>query len=250
MANALRALPTLGLLVLLFLIISPVVSGQARLRAAHHHRACPACGSADTHRNVRRHSDRRPGRGRCGPRNGLHQAPDPASGATSVRVAADDLRCQKLDPADRFDGDHRRLSRSAGSRPVHLDGRAQANFAEMVGGAILVAVLALVLEFSFAGSAGSSCRRDCAASQRNPAHPSPRPSPSRPPPRCRTAPIITSGEHHEEAHDPLGPGRHARYLRCPRVAAAAAIRSRATGTTPDPRVRRSSSVPPTSPKAS
>jgi osmoprotectant transport system permease protein len=31
-----------------------------------------------------------------------------------------------------------------------LDGRAQANFAEMAGGAILVAVLALVLEFSFA----------------------------------------------------------------------------------------------------
>ena len=31
-----------------------------------------------------------------------------------------------------------------------LDGRAQANFAEMAGGAILVAVLAIVLEFSFA----------------------------------------------------------------------------------------------------
>ena len=31
-----------------------------------------------------------------------------------------------------------------------LDGRAQANFAEMAGGAILVAVLAIVLEFAFA----------------------------------------------------------------------------------------------------
>jgi osmoprotectant transport system permease protein len=31
-----------------------------------------------------------------------------------------------------------------------LDGRAQASFAEMAGGAILVAVLALVLEFTFA----------------------------------------------------------------------------------------------------
>jgi osmoprotectant transport system permease protein len=31
-----------------------------------------------------------------------------------------------------------------------LDGRAQANFAEMAGGAILVALLAIVLEFSFA----------------------------------------------------------------------------------------------------
>jgi osmoprotectant transport system permease protein len=31
-----------------------------------------------------------------------------------------------------------------------LDGRAQANFAEMAGGAILVALLAIVLEFGFA----------------------------------------------------------------------------------------------------
>ncbi len=33
-----------------------------------------------------------------------------------------------------------------------LDGRATANFAEMAGGAILVALLAIILEFTFAGA--------------------------------------------------------------------------------------------------
>ncbi len=76
-ANALRALPSLGLLVLLFLIISPVVTGNTRVRAADHHCACPTGGSTDTHRNVCRHSERRPGRGGRGPRYGLYEASDP-----------------------------------------------------------------------------------------------------------------------------------------------------------------------------
>jgi osmoprotectant transport system permease protein len=95
-ANALRALPSLGLLVLLFLIIAPVAAGKLVY--------LPLMVS--------------------GVRSSTLQI-------VSTATIAAYLGLQGL---GRF----------------ILDGRAQASFAEMAGGAILVAVLAILLEFTFA----------------------------------------------------------------------------------------------------
>ena len=194
-ANALRALPSLGLLVLLFLIISPVVAREARLRPADHRCARPAGGSTDPHRNVCRHSERRPGRRGRGPRNGLHQAADPAAGSTSVCLAPHDLRGQKLDTANRFDGHHCRISRPAGSRPVHSRrpsaGQLQPKWqaAPSLSPSSRCSRVHLRL-----ARPDHRVARPAAHRVEIHAHPSPRPSPSRPPPRCRPAPTITSGE--------------------------------------------------------
>ena len=118
-ANALRALPTLGLLVLLFLVISPVVAGKLvyvlPTIVVLVLLAVPPI-LTGTYAGIQNADPDAVGAARG---MGLHQAADPAPGPTSVCPAADDLRRQKLDPADRFDGHHRRLSRPAGSRPVH-----------------------------------------------------------------------------------------------------------------------------------
>ena len=176
-ANALRALPSLGLLVLLFLIISPVCRGQARLRAADHHRAGAAGGSADPHRDLRGHPERRPGRRRRRPRNGFHEAPDPAAGPVPVRATADDVRSQE-----------RRLCRSSRPPPSpHISGcRASAGSSSTAerrrtspkwpAAQSLSPCSPSSSSSPSPGSAASSCRPVCGARLRKPAHRSPPPS--------------------------------------------------------------------------
>ena len=149
-ANALRALPSLGLLVLLFLIISPVVAGQlvyvlptivvlvllavppilsgtyAGIQNADPDAVGAARGMGYTKRQI------------------LVRVQLPCAlplllsgirGATLQIVSTATIAAYLgLQGLGRF----------------ILDGRAQANFSEMAGGAILVAVLALLLEFGFA----------------------------------------------------------------------------------------------------
>jgi osmoprotectant transport system permease protein len=149
-ANALRALPSLGLLVLLFLIISPVVAGQlvyvlptivvlvllavppiltgtyAGIQNADADAVGAARGMGYTKRQI------------------LVRVQLPCAlplllsgvrGATLQIVSTATIAAYLgLQGLGRF----------------ILDGRAQANFSEMAGGAILVAVLALLLEFAFA----------------------------------------------------------------------------------------------------
>ena len=149
-ANALRALPSLGLLVLLFLVISPVVTGQlvyvlptivvlvllavppiltgtyAGIQNADPDAVGAARGMGYTKRQI------------------LVRVQLPCAlplllsgvrGATLQIVSTATIAAYLgLQGLGRF----------------ILDGRAQANFSQMAGGAILVAVLALLLEFGFA----------------------------------------------------------------------------------------------------
>ena len=209
-ANALRALPSLGLLVLLFLIISPVVAGQARLRAAHHHRAGPAGGSADSHRHVCGHPDCRPRRRRRGKGDGLHKAPDPDARSTAVRVAADDLRSQKSTLQIVSTATIAAYLGLQGLGRFILDGRAQANFGEMAGGAILVAILAhrpgvhlRLARPNHRLARPAAHRIEIQLTHRHDRS-------SNRPPRCQPAPTTHQEKHHEETHDPVGPGRRLR----------------------------------------
>ena len=112
-----------------------------------------------------------------------------------------------------------------------LDGRAQANFAEMAGGAILVAVLAtpsriqLRLARSAHRVAGSAAHRS-----RNPRHQSPRPSRAgRHLGAARRRPHIRRNIMKNRASSQPWPSP--RCSRCPHAAAAAGIRSPAAATT-------------------
>ena len=251
LANALRALPSLGLLVLLFLIISQIVTGKTVYVLP-----TSSCWSSwPFHRFSPEHTPafRAPIRTRwSGPRHGVHQASDPVARPASVCVAPVDLRGQKLDAADHFDRHHRCVPRTSGARPVHsrwpCDGELQRNgrWCSSRRDPRHRARSALP------GWAGSSSRPGCGAPRPSPPHQSPRPSPRRPPLRCRPAP--TNREPHHEKHHEEGqsaqPWPSRRYSRCPHVVVAAVTRSREAGTTADPRVRKSLSVPPISPRAS
>ena len=150
-ANALRALPSLGLLVLLFLIISPVVTGKlvyvlptiivlvllavppiltgtyAGIQNADPDAVGAARGMGFTKRQI------------------LHARPDSRARCRSWSPGCRSSTLQIVSTAT--------IAAYLGLQGLGrfiLDGRAQANFAEMAGGAILVAVLAIVLEFTFA----------------------------------------------------------------------------------------------------
>src|SRR6476469_8240472 len=149
-ANALRALPSLGLLVLLLLIISPVVTGQlvyvlptiivlvllavppiltgtyAGIQNADADAVGAARGMGFTKRQI------------------LMRVQIPCALPLMVSgVRASTLQFVSTATIAAYLG-------LQGLGRFILDGRAQANFAEMAGGAILVAVLAIVLEFTFA----------------------------------------------------------------------------------------------------
>ena len=149
-ANALRALPSLGLLVLLFLIISPVATGKlvyvlptvivlvllavppiltgtyAGIQNADADAVGAARGMGFTKRQI------------------LMRVQIPcALPLMGSGVRASTLQIVSTATIAAYLG-------LQGLGRFILDGRAQANFAEMAGGAILVAVLAIVLEFAFA----------------------------------------------------------------------------------------------------
>jgi osmoprotectant transport system permease protein len=149
-ANALRALPSLGLLVLLFLIISPVATGKlvyvlptvivlvllavppiltgtyAGIQNADADAVGAARGMGFTKRQI------------------LMRVQIPCALPLMVSgVRASTLQIVSTATIAAYLG-------LQGLGRFILDGRAQANFAEMAGGAILVAVLAIVLEFAFA----------------------------------------------------------------------------------------------------
>jgi osmoprotectant transport system permease protein len=149
-ANALRALPSLGLLVLLFLVISPVVSGQlvfvlptivvlvllavppiltgtyAGIQNADPDAVGAARGMGFTKRQI------------------LLRVQLPCALPLMISgVRSSTLQIVSTATIAAYLG-------LQGLGRFILDGRAQANFAEMAGGAILVALLAIVLEFSFA----------------------------------------------------------------------------------------------------
>lgn len=149
-ANALRALPSLGLLVLLFLIISPVAAGQlvyvlptvivlvllavppiltgtyAGIQTADPDAVGAARGMGFTKRQI------------------LMRVQLPCALPLMVSgVRASTLQIVSTATIAAYLG-------LQGLGRFILDGRATASFAEMAGGAILVAVLAIVLEFSFA----------------------------------------------------------------------------------------------------
>ena len=149
-ANALRALPSLGLLVLLFLIISPVVTGKlvyvlptiivlvllavppiltgtyAGIQNADPDAVGAARGMGFTKRQI------------------LLRVQLPCALPLMISgVRSSTLQIISTATIAAYLG-------LQGLGRFILDGRAQANFAEMAGGAILVAVLAIVLEFSFA----------------------------------------------------------------------------------------------------
>jgi osmoprotectant transport system permease protein len=149
-ANALRALPSLGLLVLLFLIISPVATGKlvyvlptiivlvllavppiltgtyAGIQNADVDAVGAARGMGYTKRQI------------------LMRVQIPCALPLMVSgVRASTLQIVSTATIAAYLG-------LQGLGRFILDGRAQASFAEMAGGAILVAVLAIVLEFGFA----------------------------------------------------------------------------------------------------
>jgi osmoprotectant transport system permease protein len=149
-ANALRALPSLGLLVLLFLIISPVATGKlvyvlptvivlvllavppiltgtyAGIQNADADAVGAARGMGFTKRQI------------------LMRVQIPCALPLMVSgVRASTLQIVSTATIAAYLG-------LQGLGRFILDGRAQASFAEMAGGAILVAVLAIVLEFAFA----------------------------------------------------------------------------------------------------
>jgi len=150
LANALRALPSLGLLVLLFLVISPVVSGQfvyvlptvvvlvllavppiltgtyAGIQSADPDAVGAARGMGFTKRQI------------------LLRVQLPCALPLMISgVRSSTLQIVSTATIAAYLG-------LQGLGRFILDGRAQANFAEMAGGAVLVAVLAIVLEVSFA----------------------------------------------------------------------------------------------------
>ena len=149
MANALRALPTLGLLVVLFLIISPVVAGKlvyvlptivvlvllavppiltgtyAGIQNADPDAVGAARGMGFTKRQI------------------LLRVQLPCALPLMISgVRSSTLQIVSTATVAAYLG-------LQGLGRFILDGRAQANFAEMAGGAIVVALLALVLELSF-----------------------------------------------------------------------------------------------------
>ncbi|CAN5531497.1 ABC transporter permease subunit [soil metagenome] len=150
LANALRALPSLGLLVLLFLVISPVVTGQlvyvlptivvlvllavppiltgtyAGIQNADADAVGAARGMGYTKRQI------------------LVRVQLPCALPLLISgVRSSTLQIVSTATIAAYLG-------LQGLGRFILDGRAQADFAQMAGGAILVAVLALLLEFSFA----------------------------------------------------------------------------------------------------
>jgi len=149
-ANALRALPTLGLLVLLFLVISPVVAGQLVFVlptiVVLVLLAVPPI--------------------LTGTYVGIQSADPDAGGAARgmgftksqilLRVqlpCALPLMISGVRSATLQIVSTATIAAYLGLQGLGrfiLDGRAQADFAEMAGGAILVALLAIVLEMSFA----------------------------------------------------------------------------------------------------
>ncbi len=149
-ANALRALPSLGLLVLLFLFISPVVTGQlvyvlptivvlvllavppiltgtyAGIQSADPDAVGAARGMGYTKRQI------------------LLRVQLPCALPLMISgVRSSTLQIISTATIAAYLG-------LQGLGRFILDGRAQADFAQMAGGAILVAVLALLLEFAFA----------------------------------------------------------------------------------------------------
>jgi osmoprotectant transport system permease protein len=148
-ANALRALPSLGLLVLLFLIISPVAAGKlvyvlpttivlvllavppiltgtyAGIQNADPDAVGAARGMGFTKRQI------------------LMRVQIPCALPLMVSgVRASTLQIVSTATIAAYLG-------LQGLGRFILDGRANASFAEMAGGAILVALLAIVLEFAF-----------------------------------------------------------------------------------------------------
>jgi osmoprotectant transport system permease protein len=148
-ANALRALPTLGLLVLLFLVISPVVPGKlvyilptivvlvllavppiltgtyAGIETADPDAVGAARGMGFTKRQI------------------LLRVQLPCALPLMISgVRSSTLQIISTATIAAYLG-------LQGLGRFILDGRAQASFAEKAGGAILVALLAIVLEFSF-----------------------------------------------------------------------------------------------------
>ncbi|MBB5162855.1 ABC transporter permease [Mycobacterium sp. AZCC_0083] len=149
-ANALRALPTLGLLVLLFLVISPVVAGQlvfvlptivvlvllavppiltgtyVGIQSADRDAVGAARGMGFTKSQI------------------LLRVQLPCALPLMISgVRSATLQIVSTATIAAYLG-------LQGLGRFILDGRAQADFAEMAGGAILVALLAIVLEMSFA----------------------------------------------------------------------------------------------------
>ncbi len=149
-ANALRALPSLGLLVLLFLIISPVVTGNlvyvlptivvlvllavppiltgtyAGIQSADPDAVGAARGMGYTKQQI------------------LLRVQLPCALPLMISgVRSSTLQIISTATIAAYLG-------LQGLGRFILDGRAQADFAQMAGGAILVAVLALLLEFAFA----------------------------------------------------------------------------------------------------
>ncbi|MCV7356149.1 ABC transporter permease subunit [Mycolicibacterium fluoranthenivorans] len=151
-ANALRALPSLGLLVLLFLVISPVVAGQlvyilptivvlvllavppiltgtyAGIQSADPDAVGAARGMGFTKRQI------------------LLRVQLPCALPLMISgIRSSTLQIVSTATIAAYLG-------LQGLGRFILDGRATANFAEMAGGAILVALLAIILEFTFAGA--------------------------------------------------------------------------------------------------
>jgi osmoprotectant transport system permease protein len=149
-ANALRALPTLGLLVLLFLVISPVVAGQlvfvlptivvlvllavppiltgtyVGIQSADPDAVGAARGMGFTKSQI------------------LLRVQLPCALPLMISgVRSATLQIVSTATIAAYLG-------LQGLGRFILDGRAQADFAEMAGGAILVALLAIILEMSFA----------------------------------------------------------------------------------------------------
>lgn len=149
-ANALRALPSLGLLVLLFLVFAPVVGGKlvyvlptiivlvllavppiltgtyAGIQSADQDAVGAARGMGFTKRQI------------------LLRVQLPCALPLLISgIRSSTLQIVSTATVAAYLG-------LQGLGRFILDGRAQANFAEMAGGAIVVAILALVLELSFA----------------------------------------------------------------------------------------------------
>lgn len=151
LANALRALPSLGLLVLLFLIIAPIVTGKtvyvlptivvlvllavppiltgtyAGIQSADPDAVGAARGMGFTKRQI------------------LLRVQFPCALPLLISgVRSSTLQIISTATIAAYLG-------LQGLGRFILDGRATANFSEMAGGAVLVAILAIVLEFGFAG---------------------------------------------------------------------------------------------------
>ncbi len=249
-ANALRALPSLGLLVLLFLIISPVAAGKlvyvlptiivlvllavppiltgtyAGIQNADPDAVGAARGMGFTKRQI------------------LLRVQLPCALPLMVSgVRSSTLQIVSTATIAAYLG-------LQGLGRFILDGRAKASFVEMAGGAILVAVLAILLEFTFAWIGRiivSPGLRRAAAKYSSPLatavlEPATLGADRRRSPNRRKT--------HEEAQHPHGPGGRLGSRAVRRAAVAVMTRCPAGETQADRRARRSSSAPRTSPKAS